>query len=102
MKKCNACGAGPRTCPTILPLSFGPDAFCLRLEAGNETISIPWVLLANELTGDPKAAVTVHQQTNGKILVTVGVATGSVEPSSGDPDGGILLIGASPQTAIFS
>ncbi|MCH7512241.1 MAG: hypothetical protein IIB19_07750 [Chloroflexi bacterium] len=72
MKSCKACGAGPRTCPTILPLSFGPDAFFLRLEGGNEGIWIAWSILANSLCGNPDASVTFHQKTTGKIQVTVG------------------------------
>ena len=82
MKKCNACGAGPRTCncPAILPLSYGPDAMCLRMDAG--VIIVPWVLLASELTGDPKALVTVHQQTNGTLRITHEAPGQSVQTSN--------------------
>ncbi len=69
MSECRACGGRP---PVILPLSYGPDALCLRVEGG--VIQVPWILLANELAGTPGAPVTVHHQVNGRILISVGTS----------------------------
>ena len=58
--------------PTILPLSYGPTALCLRLRDGTSTYRVSWPVLAREVSGRPDAeAVTLHHQADGTLSVSV-------------------------------
>jgi hypothetical protein len=57
-----------------LPISYGPDAVCLRLDNGERTFRVPWVTLGCAVSGRDTynvEAVTVHHQLDGTISVSV-------------------------------
>ena len=62
----------PNRTASHLPLSFGPDAVCFRLDGGRKTYELPWIVIATTITGrEAYRYCTVHQLKNGKIGVSV-------------------------------
>ena len=56
----------------LLPLSYGPDAICLRLDGGHRTYQMPWMDLGVVITDRTDVqAVTAHHLADGKIGVSV-------------------------------